>query len=128
MAKSNLKNLKKIFDFLAKIEKLKSAWRYNKTTSGRRESSADHSWRLALFTFIIAAELKLRINVNRAVKIALVHDLAESLTGDIDALKIAEKKFSKKEKEKREIKAITTLRKTLPIAIGKEISALWHEL
>jgi putative hydrolase of HD superfamily len=127
MKENNSGNLEKIFNFLHKIDNLKSTYRYNKTSAGEKESSADHSWRLALTTFIIADELKLDIDVNRAIKIALVHDLAEALTGDIDAILIAEGKFSKEEKEKQEIEAIMHLQRTLPEVIGKEISALWHE-
>ena len=127
MITSNDGSLEKIFDFLHKVENLKSTLRYNKTTSGRRESTAEHSWRLALMTFIIADALKLNIDINRAVKIALVHDLAEALTGDIDAILIAEGKFSKDEKERQEIEAIMNLQKALPEVIGKEISDLWYE-
>ncbi len=120
-------NLEKIFDFLHKIENLKSTLRYNKVTSGRKESSADHSWRLALTTFIIADELKLNLDINKSIKIALVHDLAEALTGDIDAIQIAEGKVSIEEKNKQEIKAIKELKDILPENIGEEISNLWHE-
>lgn len=127
MTENNLGNLEKIFDFLHKIENLKSTLRYPKTTSGRKESTAEHSWRLALITFIIADELKLDIDVNKSIKIALVHDLAEALTGDIDAISIAEGKFLKEEKERQEIKAIMNLKRTLPEKIGKEISELWYE-
>lgn len=127
MAESDAENLEKIFDFLHKIENLKSTLRYNSTTSGRKESTADHSWRLALTAFIIADELKLDVDVNRSMKIALVHDLAEALTGDIDAILIAEGKVSKETKDKMEIAAIAELQKTLPDAVGKDISNLWHE-
>jgi putative hydrolase of HD superfamily len=127
MDQNNSGDLEKIFDFLHKIENLKSTLRYNKTTSGRKESSAEHSWRLALITFILADELKLNIDVHKSIKIALVHDLAEALTGDIDAILIAEGKFSKEEKDRQEIEAIMNLQKTLPEVIGKEISDLWHE-
>nr|NQU91084.1 HD domain-containing protein [Bacteroidota bacterium] len=49
------------------------------------ESSAEHSWRLSLMAFLVANELKItKVNVEHAMKLALVHDLAESLTGDID--------------------------------------------
>jgi putative hydrolase of HD superfamily len=54
-------NLKKIFAFLRQAEKMKSAMRYNQTTGGRKESSADHSWRLVLMVFIVAEELGLDI-------------------------------------------------------------------
>ena len=127
MTKNSLENLEKIFGFLHKIENLKSTLRYCKTTSGRKESTAEHSWRLALITFIIADELKLNIDVNRSSKIVLVHDLAEPLTGDIHEISIAEGKFSKEEKNKQEIESIMNLKKTLPETIGKEILDLWHE-
>jgi putative hydrolase of HD superfamily len=127
MSENNLDNLEKIFNFLQKIENLKGTLRYNETTSGRKESAADHSWRMALMTFIIADELKLDVDITRSIKLALVHDLAEALTGDIDSVLVAEGEFSKEEKERLEIEAIRKLQDTLPESIGKEISELWHE-
>lgn len=122
-----MNNLDKIFDFLHKIEKLKPTYRYNKTSTGEKESSADHSWRLALMVFILASELKLDIDVVKAIKIALVHDLAEALTGDIDAALIAEGKTTAEDKYSLETKAIKELKETLPKESGDEISNLWHE-
>jgi putative hydrolase of HD superfamily len=127
MTQGSIENLENIFDFLHKIENLKSTLRYNQTTSGRKESAADHSWRLALTTFVLADELKIELDITRAIKIALVHDLAEALTGDIDSVLVAEGKISKEEKERQEIMAIKELKDTLPESIGKEISELWHE-
>lgn len=127
MPNNKLSNLEKIFSFLHKIENLKSTLRYSDTTSGRRESTAEHTWRLALLTFLIADELKLDLDVLRSVKIALVHDLAEALTGDIDAILIVNWTVSKEEKEKQEIEATKVLSDILPDSIGKEISGLWHE-
>lgn len=127
MAKNSLENLEKIFNFLQKIENLKGTLRYNETTSGRKESAADHSWRLAIITFILAEELKVNLDITRAIKIALVHDLAEALTGDIDSVLVAEGKFSKEDKEGLEIEAIEKLQNTLPKSMGDEISELWNE-
>lgn len=120
-------NLEKIFDFLKQIEKLKSTLRYNKTTTGRNESTADHSWRLALMIPIVAKELAVDIDIEKSMKIALVHDLAEAITGDIDAIKIAEGKFSKEKKHQLEIEAIEKIKNTLPDELGKEIRDLWNE-
>jgi len=92
-------NLEKVFDFLKQIEKLKSTLRYNKTTGGRNESTADHSWRLALMVPIVADELKINADVKRSMKIALVHDLAEAITGDIDAIKISTGEVLKEQKK-----------------------------
>jgi putative hydrolases of HD superfamily len=46
------------------------------------ESVADHSWRLALMTLLIASRDP-GIDAGRAVRLALVHDLPEAITGDI---------------------------------------------
>ncbi len=120
-------NLEKIFDFLHKIENLKSTLRYIYTKSGRKESTAEHSWRLALFTFIIADELNIDLDILKAVKIAIVHDLAESITGDIDAIKVAEGEVTKEEKQKLEIEAMKKLKDMLPEKAGSEIYTLWEE-
>ena len=92
------KNLEKIFGFLGKVENLKSTLRYLHTKSGRRESTAEHSWRLALMSFVVAPELGLKLDVTKATQMAIVHDLAEAVTGDIDAIKIAENKITHDEK------------------------------
>ncbi|ASJ07941.1 oxetanocin [Thermococcus siculi] len=50
------------------------------------ESIADHSYRTALITMLLTDELKAKgveIDVERAVKIALIHDLAEARITDI---------------------------------------------
>ncbi len=50
------------------------------------ESIADHSYRVALITLFLADELKAKgveIDVERALKIALLHDLAEARVTDI---------------------------------------------
>lgn len=92
-----------------------------------KESSADHSWRLALMAFVVAEELKLNIDLKHAVKLALIHDIAEAVTGDIDDTLIAEGKITREEKQKCEIQAIKKLANTLPPKIGKEIYSLWKE-
>lgn len=52
-------------------------------TAYRRESTADHSWRITLMALLWADQLDVAINKDRAMKIALVHDIAEALAGDI---------------------------------------------
>lgn len=122
-----MQSLIKIFDFLHQIEKLKSTLRYNTTTSGRKESSAEHSWRLAVLTMIIAEELKLDLNLFHSIKIALIHDLPESIAGDWDSYKVSTGELSKKDKERAEKKAMVKLKKALPLKIGKEFYELWLE-
>lgn len=120
-------NLEKIFDFLNVVESLKSTLRYNLTKSGRKESSADHSWRLALMTFVLARELKIDIDILKCIKMAVIHDLPEAISGDIDAILIAEGKATKEKKQKEEIKAMSKIKGMLPKEIGEEICGLWKE-
>ena len=120
-------NLEKIFDFLHIIENLKSTLRYNYTKSGRKESSAEHSWRLALMLFVLAKELDLDISIEKSMKLAIVHDLPEAITGDIDAVLIAEGKATKEEKQAKELEAMDKIKNMLPEEIGEEIYSLWKE-
>jgi putative hydrolase of HD superfamily len=121
------KNLAKIHDFLHVVENLKSTLRYCHTKTGRKESTAEHSWRLALMVFLVAGELKLKINLTHALKLALVHDIAEAITGDIDFEVVSSGKVTKKEKNRLETKAIKKLKKMLPGESGQEIFDLWEE-
>lgn len=49
----------------------------------RRESNAEHSWRLALMAMLWSDKLDHKVNKERAMQIALVHDLGEVIAGDI---------------------------------------------
>lgn len=116
-----------ILDFLRKAEGLKSAIRYGKTTNGRQESAAEHSWRVALMSFIVADELGLDIDVCRAMKMAAVHDITEALTGDIDFIRISDGKATKEGKRDAEERAMAELGKTLSGKSGDELCSLWNE-
>jgi len=122
-----MENLEKIFSFLSHAGKLKDVLRYNEKRNGTKESVADHSWRLALMVFTIAEELKISVDILKSIKMALAHDIAESITGDIDAVLIMEGKVLKEEKKKEEIKAMEEIKKIAPEKIGLEIYDLWNE-
>ena len=63
-------------------EKLKGTTRHCDTSGGRRESVADHSWRLALMAYWISDEFP-QADMNKVIKMCLIHDLGECFTGDI---------------------------------------------
>jgi len=125
--KQGNKNLNKIIDFLHEAGKLKTTHRFGANKKYIGDSSADHSWRLSLLSFIFAEETGLRINSYKALKIALVHDLAEALAGDVDARLISTKVITKADKMRAEKKAIKKMIKILPPKSGKEIGKLWNE-
>ncbi|MCU0679832.1 MAG: HD domain-containing protein [Planctomycetes bacterium] len=122
-----MSRLEKIFNFLHAVEPLKSTLRYITLKSGRTESSAEHSWRLTLLVMLVSEELKLKINTLKAIKIALVHDIAEAITGDIDYVQINNGEYTREEKQKLELKAMKKLQKKLPPDFGQEIFSLWQE-
>ena len=123
------KNLKQILNFLHQAGELKKAYRFSENLCKEKfgDSSADHSWRLALMAIVVADELKLGLDMERALKIALIHDLPEAITGDIDFRLIAAGKITKEEKNKLEAKAMKKFKKLLPPEIGQEIYNLWIE-
>ena len=63
-------------------EKLKDTTRHCDTSGGRRESVAEHSWRLALMAFFLRDEFP-ELDMDKVIQMCLVHDLGECFTGDI---------------------------------------------
>ena len=80
---------KQLIDFLAVIEKLKCNTRHSWTTSGRRESVAEHSWRLAVLALLCEDEYP-DLDINRVIRMCLIHDLGEALTGDVPSFEKTE--------------------------------------
>ncbi len=75
---------KTLFSILHQAEKLKCVTRHCDTTSGRRESVAEHSWRLALMALLVSDEFP-DLDMDKVIRMCLIHDLGESFTGDIPA-------------------------------------------
>lgn len=126
--KQETEKLNKIFDFMAVAFQLKKTKRYLHTKEMKwKESSADHSWNVALLSFIVAEELGLKVDVLKSIKIALTHDLVEAIAGDTDYSLIAFGKVSKEEKYEAELSAIKKIRAVLPKKSGKGIYDLWIE-
>jgi len=73
---------RKLIDFLRVMERLKDTPRHCWTTGGRRESVAEHSWRVALMAMLMADEFP-ELDIDRVIRMCLVHDIGEAVTGDI---------------------------------------------
>lgn len=70
-------------------ERLKDETRHCYTSKGRHESVAEHSWRIALMAMWIADEFP-ELDMNKVVKMCLIHDLGECFTGDIPSFEKTE--------------------------------------
>jgi len=73
---------RQLIEFLSIIEKLKCNTRHSWTSTGRQESVADHSWRAAVMALLLADEFP-GVDINKVVKMCLIHDFGEAITGDI---------------------------------------------
>lgn len=88
------------------------------------ESIADHMYRMAVIAMCTSDE---SLNIARCVKMALIHDMAESLVGDITPADLA---VSKQEKHHRELATMEYLRDLLtPVSAkaAQEIFEIWNE-
>ncbi len=71
-----------LLQILSVAERLKCNTRHCYTSTGRHESVAEHSWRIALMAMLIAPEFP-RADMNKVIRMCLIHDLGEAFTGDI---------------------------------------------
>jgi putative hydrolase of HD superfamily len=72
--------------FLTDVERLKLVSRKAYVSDmSRRENSAEHSWHLALGLVAVAQELDLKIDLHKALVMALIHDTCEIDAGDTPA-------------------------------------------
>ena len=108
-------------EFLHKIEKLKCNTRHSWTSTGRRESVAEHSWRLAVMALLCADEYP-ELDMIKVLKMCLVHDFGEAVTGDIPSF------FKTAEHEETEARAVRELARTLPTELSDELISLYDEM
>ena len=73
---------KELLEILSAAEKLKCNTRHCYTSSGRHESVAEHSWRLALMAMLLAPEFP-DADMDKVIRMCLIHDMGEAFTGDI---------------------------------------------
>ena len=109
-------------DFLRETERLKDVLRSGHTSSGRPESTAEHSWRLCLMALVFADALP-GVDTLRLLKLCVVHDLGEALHGDIPAIE----QTAHPDKSTQERDDLLTLTAGLDRAPRDEIVALWDE-
>lgn len=118
------KKLKNQLAFLIEIDKMKCVFRRTLLLNEfRRENDAEHSWHFALYAMILQEYCKEEIDINKVIKIALVHDLVEVYAGDTFAY---DEKGGQSKKE-RETAAAEKLFGILDKQQGAEIRALWDE-
>lgn len=118
-------------EFLKLVGKLKEVKRTGWVRSGvaGAESVADHMYRMAMMGFLMGLSLDKSVSVNniKCIKMALVHDIGESLIGDLVTEGNRPDKISREEKIQRERNAIRKISDVIGGDVGSEIAALWEE-
>jgi putative hydrolase of HD superfamily len=119
-----MEQVSRILSFLALSERLKLELRHSWLSNGRQESVAEHSWQMALMALLMHRHLAHPVDIEKTLKMILVHDLVEAEVGDVPFFDKGERK---RLKAAREQQAIAKIRDALDPATGQEIHDLWQE-
>ncbi|OAA66485.1 HD domain protein [Niveomyces insectorum RCEF 264] len=106
----------------------REGWRRFGISQG--ESIADHMYRMSLITMLAPPSLASRLDMERCMKMCLIHDMAEALVGDITPVD----GVSKPEKSRREASTMDYITQNLlgkvhngASGVGNDIRAIWQE-
>lgn len=110
--------------FLNEACRLKSVTRTTTLCDGSRyENSAEHSWHLALYALVLEDHAPEGTDINRVIRMLLLHDLVEIDAGDTPIYR----ETGHAEQAEAEAKAATRLFGLLPEGQGDSLRALWEE-
>ncbi|HSB57820.1 MAG TPA: HD domain-containing protein [Nitrosopumilaceae archaeon] len=112
-----------LFDFFNIVSELKKTprkgWK-EKLGLQNPESVADHSYMTAIIAMILS-DLK-GLDTKKILKMSLLHDLAESITGDL-----MPEEISKTDKMELENQIISDIFTKLPTKLADDYTKIWHE-
>lgn len=141
--------MKSILEFLMEVNTLKDVVRKGITFYGVKKppNALDHTFRTTMMVWVFGSERK--VNIEKALKMALIHDICKIYAGDITPYDGLLPKSKKKrdeffrewpprassgvkrkryaEKIKKERQALEKLTKKLPAKLKKEIMELWQD-
>jgi putative hydrolase of HD superfamily len=107
----------------ALAEGLKREVRHSWLSDGRRESVAEHSWMIGLLALLLHRRLETPVRLDRVLAMALVHDLAEAITGDLPYFAAGDRGA----KQAAERAAMLRIAGLLPAADGAMLLDFWEE-
>jgi putative hydrolase of HD superfamily len=119
---SDPSNLAGRLQFIREAERLKNVLRSGHTSSGRPESTAEHTWRLCLLA-ITFQDLLAPLDFERVLKLCVVHDLGEAIHGDVPA-PVQTPAHDKSDNERRDLIQLSA---ALPGHVQAHLLALWEE-
>lgn len=116
--------MQQIVDFILELDKLKGVTRKTRPLGLERyENSAEHSWQIAMLASSLAPHAGAPVDLNRVIRMLLVHDIGEIDTGD--TLVYAEGGWE--QRKAAELAAVKRIFGLLPEPQGAAFLALWQE-
>ena len=116
------------FAFLNEADRLKSVLRATTLCDGsRRENSGEHSWHLALYAMILADQAAPGVDINRVIRMLLIHDLVEIDVGDVPIHSADGAAHASAETIAAEQRAAARIFGLLPYDLRDDLTALWQE-
>ncbi|HEY9122197.1 MAG TPA: HD domain-containing protein [Brevefilum sp.] len=117
-------SLLEIIDFISYIDQLKNVIRKNGLhDASREENTAEHSWHAALSALLLAPYADQAVDIDRVIKMLLIHDLVEIEAGDTFV-------YNREEVAKQgssEAQAANIILSKLPEQQGEMLQNLWDE-
>ena len=116
--------MRQIVDFILEVDKLKGVTRKIRLRGlDRYENSAEHSWQLALLALSLSRFARETVDLDKVVRMLLVHDVGEIDTGDTMAFV----EGGWEERKAAELAAAQRIFGMLPEPEGAAMVALWRE-
>ena len=116
--------MQQTIDFILEIDKLKAVARKVRPIAlDRFENSAEHSWQIALLAASLVFYSNAEVNIDRVIRMLLVHDLGEIDAGD--TIVFAEGGWD--ERKAAELVGVKRIFGLLPEETGASFLALWQE-
>lgn len=120
-------NVAKIFEFMQAMERVCLIKRDTLMSDGTSESDASHIFKLAFLVMLVYPFLQKKYDYTRLLELALVHDIAEGITGDCPRSAQIAHPERRKEKEQQEKEAMLLYKKMLPNPLNERVFALFSE-
>ncbi|MBD5507651.1 MAG: HD domain-containing protein [Lachnospiraceae bacterium] len=116
--------LEKQIDFILEADKEKNIIRQTHLSgNGRRENDAEHAWHMAMMVYLLKEYANEKIDVAKAMMMALIHDIVEIDAGDTYAYDTKGLETQKV----REEQAAERIFGLLPDDQGEELKSLFQE-
>ncbi len=108
------------FQYILQLKSVKRTGWISKVHINNPESVADHTFSMCAISMVLSDMLGL--DTERVMKMVILHDLAEAITGDY-----MPEEITKKRKLSQERKAINLILCRLPLNIRSNYAKIWQE-